>query len=165
MDNAKHSGGGSQTPATSYSHPVMEFVNLFGTPKHNKEKAKAVRSHVMKIVRKKQSESSSRSKSLPLLPLSKKITATKIISKEKKDFETDDNSPQIQPALALIKDWVERGGAFGSQDGLDSSAGDFSPQLSTCGGDPRNLETFNLTPTPFTPRLNELLHFSGYFLA
>jgi len=171
MSDSKKRGTGPQIPATSNKHQVMEFVNLFGTPKHNKEKAKAVRSHVMKLVRKKQSETLSRAKCLPLLPLSKKITTanhlatTKSISEQKVQPNTSHDSKTTPPALFLITDWVESTGVCGSLYGLESST----------EGNPLHFPTFapinwaaqgnsevNLSSIPVVPRLQSTSSFGKY---
>ena len=118
MDDAKVSQSGLNT---STSKPVqveeMHFVNLFGTPKHNKEKAKAVRSHVMRLVRRKQTENSTRTKNPTLLPSSKKtttITAKPLKAKAKsvvKTESTSGSSSQCRPTLSIVTKWL------GSEDG------------------------------------------------
>ncbi|KAH8594623.1 hypothetical protein B0O99DRAFT_171405 [Bisporella sp. PMI_857] len=61
----------------------MQFVNLFGTPKNNKEKARFVRSHVMRLVRKRRGETLLRETKLDILPALKKSPA-KASSKARK---------------------------------------------------------------------------------
>jgi len=172
MNGAKSNGSSSQTLATTNSHQVMEFVNLFGTPKHNKEKARAVRSHVMKLVRKKQSESSSRAKSFPLLPLSKKTStinqlgATTSISLQKTQSKAACDSTRLQPTLYPIKKCVEYTGTYGSLAWVDSSSRGQSPEPSVCA--PRNWipqgnsELSNISPQPFQPKLHEILLLGKY---
>ena len=169
MDDTKNCGNGSQQPATSNNYQVMEFVNLFGTPKHNKEKARAVRSHVMKLVRKKQSEHLSRAKSLPLLPLSKKIPTTnhsaitRSLSEQASDSESFHNSMQVQPKLSLITNWVESTGVCGSLEEFDSFTGGHSSKSTAYAQNnstsQKDSEAVNIFPTSFTPNLHELLNF------